>query len=753
MNKYTRIYRNTKMALPLSAMALAISAVNTPAAVAQEAGLVLEEIIVTARKREESIQDVPVSVTSIGRELKEATLRRLDDVQSFTPNVYIRNTSAIPGGAAISIRGVSYQETDKTLDPSIGVVMDGLYLGTASGALLTNFDTQRIEVLRGPQGALFGKNTTGGVLNVIRGDVTANWGGEGIVTVGDDGRQDLKGVLNVPIIKDDMGIKLFAAKIESDGWIENTTLNEDVFGDDKEQYGFAWQWEPNENFDIKFHYQKDKDQTDTGAYANMNQPDDLNCILSGILWQAGCATNDPGSDEDHVSNEIRNTNDSEYDTYILTMNWDLGPVLLTSITGQRDIDEHYLSGFDASPARLLYLDYFNEWEQFSQELRFTTQNSDNFELVGGLYWWEVDYEQRWDVGQLNYTLDLIGAVPADPPGSLGPNSLNHNGQNQETKSWAVFLTGDFNLSEQWTLTVGGRYTYEEKEFIGADGTYYMEGEPRPPLNFTAFDDDWGEFTPKVGLRYTANDDMMFFASYSEGFKSGGFFGRQANFDIDPTYDPEYVTSYELGMKSTWMGGRMIFNPTLFYNDYEDKQEEVLIPIDLSNVATVVRNASTLEILGAELELQFQITEAWNLRAHYGYMDAKYKDFLADINGDGMITDNSNLRPRNTPENTVGVTTTYTWQVGPGELMGYAAWRWRDEIEVIANNDPLGSLDPIHNLDLTLNYSWQDGRYRVTAYGRNVTDEREQIVVRIPGLVTWGNWNQGENYGVEFAVNF
>ena len=714
--------------------------------------MALEEVIVTARKREESIQDVPVSVTSIGRELREANLRRLDDIQSLTPNVYIRNTTGIPGGAAISIRGVSYQETDKTLDPSIGVVMEGLYLGTSSGSLLQNFDTQRIEVLRGPQGTLFGKNTTGGVLNIIRNPVTMNWGGDFSVTAGDDGREDFRGVLNVPIIEDELGVKLFAASINSDGWIDNTTTGDDALGDDKQTYGFATRWEPNDNFDIQFHYEHHKDETDTGAYANVNQAEDLNCILQGILWPIGCEASDPGSDEDNNSTNDRNLNDSEYDTYILTMNWDLGPLVLTSITGRREMDEEYRIEFDGSPANLLYFDYFNDWNQTTQELRITSDFDDSpIEFVAGVY-------------ELHYALDLIGAITGVPGGAgFTPSTINYNGQNQNTESWAVFGSADWNFAEKWTLTAGIRYTYEEKDFKGADGTFYQGGDPVPELNFEFFDDDWSETSPKVGLRYQYNDDIMFFGFWAEGFKSGGFFGRQANFDIDPTYDPEYVTNWELGMKSTWLDGRLIFNPTIFFNDYDDKQEEVLIPISLSNVATVVRNASTVEIFGAELELQYQVTEAWNVRLSYGYLDAEFNDFVADISGHGVITDNSYLEPRNTPENTIGINTTYTIPIGPGELVGFLSYRWRDEIETIAGpapvdldprtNDPLGHLDDIENLDITLNYIWGDGRYRLTAYGRNITDERERVVVRIPGLTSWGSWNQGENYGVEAAINF
>jgi iron complex outermembrane receptor protein len=741
--------------LTVSAMAIAVAAAMSPIAQAQarSSSLALEEVIVTARKREESIQDVPISVTSIGKELKEASLRRLDDIQSFTPNVYIRTTAGIPGGAAISIRGVSYQETDKTLDPSIGVIMDGMYLGTSSGALLNNFDTQRIEVLRGPQGTLHGKNTTGGVVNVVRGDVTMEWGGTASVTLGDDGREDFKGVLNVPLIEDQLGVKLFANQIKSDGWVKNTTINEDVFGDDKKTYGFATLWRPTDNFDFKFHYEHNDDETDTGANVNASIPglgQDLDCNLQGVAYPVSCDAQDRG-DEDHTTANDRNHNDSEYDTFIGTINWEFDNFLVTSITGYREMDENYRFEFDGGVHEFLSFDYVNKWDQFSQELRVTSDFSDTFELVAGVFYWDVDYEQEWNV------YELLGAVAGLPPSAVSANE-----QSQDSTSYAAFAQGDWHITDQWTLTAGARYTYEEKDFTGGDGAVYFLPSPRPDVPSRDFDDDWDEVTGKLGFTYEHNDDLMLFGSWSEGFKSGGFFGRQANFDINPTYEPEYVTNWEFGMKSTWMDGRLIVNPTVFYNDYEDKQEDVLIFIDVTNVATVIRNASTLEIWGAELEVQFQVTEAWNVRASYGYLDASYDDYIADLNGDGIETDNSDITPRNTPENTIGLNTTYTIPMGPGELVAFASYRWRDEIEVLSfrdptpgskGNDPLGHLGSVENLDLTLNYIWGDGRYRLSAYGRNLTDERERVVSRIPGLTSWASWNQGENYGVEFAVSY
>ena len=244
---------------------------------------------------------------------------------------------------------------------------------------------------------------------------------------------------------------------------------------------------------------------------------------------------------------------------------------------------------------------------------------------------------------------------------------------------------------------------------------------------------------------------MVYANYSEGFKSGGFFGRQANFNIYAGYDPEYVKNYELGWKSTLQDGRMIFNGAIFKSEYDDKQESILIPVDLTNVATVVRNAASMEMTGLELELMYQVTEAWDLMVTYGYLEAEYKDYLADLNGDGVITDNSGLIPRNTPENTFGVTTSYTTQIGNGELKGRVSYRFRDEMNTDSSNNPLGDLDSIENVNATISYSVEN--YSITLWGRNLTDEREQRWATIGGLTSRGWWNEPQTLGVTFAASF
>ena len=729
--------------------------------------LAIEEIIVTARKKEESIQDVPMAVTAITDQLGEGSVRRLEDIQAFAPNLFINRTPGIASGAAITIRGVASLESDKSYEPSIGVVMDGMFLGTSSGVLLDNFDIERIEVLRGPQGTLFGKNTTGGILNVIRTPVSlTELGVDASLTVGEFGRQDLKTVIQVPIIEDKFGVKIFAASIEHDGHVYNTNLKRDVGGDDKLNYGLTTLWEPNDQFSLKLHYEVMEDTSEQGAYVNRNRVGELACTITLIGFDPfnGCEK-DANDGPNITESDGSNFSDNEYESIIVTANYDTENFLYTYIYSNRDMDEQNMQDFDGAPARLLRMNFFNDWEQTSHEFRVTSQFSDKFQFIAGIYDWEVDFLQRWNVYDLFYQLSRLG-VPPWPFGRQGVEGYSdvdkweadvagNNGQTQVTESIAVFASVDWYLTDQWTLTAGFRWTEEEKDFVGgasAPGYYPLRGEPWPGIyNPYAAKAKWDETTPKLGVRYQPNDDVMYYGTYSEGFKSGGFFARQANYEIDPSYEPEYVKNYEFGWKSTLLDGRAIFNGAIFRSEYDDKQESILIPVNLANVATVVRNASSMEMDGVELELMYQVTEAWDLMVTYGYIKAEYKDYMADLNGDRVITDNSGLVPRNIPENTFGITTSYTTQIGNGELKGRVSYRFRDEMETESSNNPLGSLDSIENVNATISYSLDN--YSITVWGRNLTDEREQRWSTIGGLTSRGWWNEPSTIGVTFNVSY
>ena len=748
----------TRLLISLTIFSIAFPLSFSVSAQEESSSLVIEEIIVTARKWDESIQDVPEAVTAIAAQLRESSVRRIDDIQNFAPNLIIGRSPGIGSGAGITIRGISTLDVDKSLEPPVGVVMDGMFLGTASGVLLENFDIERIEVLRGPQGTLFGKNTTGGVLNIIRTPVTMEYGADISMTIGDFGRQDFKAVINVPIIEDKMGLKIFGASIQSDGHVYNSTLKRDVGGDDKVNLGFAAQWEPNENLSIKLHHEIMNDQSEQGAYVNRNTVGMLACTITQIGFDPynGCEK-DANDGPDLTESDGSNFSDNEYKTTILTVNYDTENFLYTFISTDRDMDEQNMQDFDGSPARLLRMNYYNDWHQKSNEFRITSQFSDKFEFVAGIYDWEVDYTQRWDVGDLHYRLSQLGL----PYPGYTPTTLNSNGQSQVTESIAIFFSGDWHINDKLTLTAGFRWTEEEKDFIGGDRG--MPWDPQspdgdiipntiPPLfNPRPYQGKWDETTPKIGVRYQPNDDLMFYASYSEGFKSGGFFGRQANFNIDPSYEPEYLKNIELGWKSTLMDGRMIFNGSIFEAKYEDKQESILIPVDLSNVATVVRNASSLDMTGLELELVYQISESWDIMVNAGFMDTEYADYFADLTGDQIVTDNSGLTPRNTPDSTYGATTSYVTPLGNGELKTRLSYRFRDSVESDASNNSLGTLDTLEDLSATISFSMDE--YTISIYGRNLTDEREQRWSTIDPLTARGWWNEGTSYGIEFSASF
>ena len=728
----------------------------------------LEEVVVTARKREESIQDVPAAVSSLTRDLQRAAVRDLKDLEGLAPNFVVDSVMGVPGGAAISIRGVSYQETEKTLDPSIGMILDGVYIGSNAGQILDNFDIARLEVLRGPQGTLFGKNTIGGVINVQRSLPTMEWGGKISATAGTDDKLEFRGLANMPL-GDKSGLKVYGTWLDGDGYVKNLD-GDDVGGPDYDSYGFSLLSRPVDNFDIQFTYDKSNDDTDAGAWANFAPNDYLVCLADPVT-QLGCTPD--GSGPTKTTANERNRSKFETDAYNLTMNWDVGVGVITSITGYRDTDENTRSEFDASQVELNAVTNNKDFEQFSQELRFTSQATDTLHYVAGLYYWDAELEQDYVSEDIAFFLDQspfyfspdgsygFANAPALPPipgvrpgATVPPGAIQISDQEQDTTSYAAFIQADWIFATDWTLTVGGRYTYEEKDYSAAqqqivmlDGQFWTpfigpNAGGAPEKVYFPTDDDWSEFTPRVGLSYNINDDSMAYLSYAEGFKSGGFFGRLADYRIDTTYDPEYVDTYELGYRSTWLDGRAIANATMFYSDYDDKQEEVIF----EGGNTTVQNASSVEMFGVELEGQLQITSAWSVQTAIGYLDSEYDEF--EYGGEDV----SDLNLRNAPDWTFSAGTSYFINVGDGEMIFNVNYRWIDDYDTNLLNAEVGKQDSHENLDVSIEYSFMD-HYRINAYGRNLTDEETRRVVDIPGLEAFGQYSIGDNYGIEFVAEF
>jgi len=749
--------RPTCLTMLVTAHVVAALLPTAPALAAGDPGkLQLEEIIVTARKREESIQDVPVAVTALGaQELNRSSLRDLRDITPYVPNLLVDKVTALQGGAAISIRGVSYQEIDKSLDPGIGVLLDDVYLGTNAGQILENFDIQRLEVLRGPQGTLFGKNTIGGAIAIFRTEPTKEFGGKLQGTAGDFNRQDVRGLLNLPVT-DNGGVKLWAARLKNDGYVKNTTIDDKVGGQNYRNGGATFAYDFTDDLEALFTYERTEDKSDVGAWANFNKyfdefpyptadaPADLAGLLplAAGLGDTGFRIFDTGSDEDHNSQNSRNDGDTNQDYYNLTLRYTQGDWALTSITGYINRNEHALLEYDANHFEFLSVQSNTDYEQFSQEVRLNG-NIGDVELTTGVYYWDSKYDTH------SATYDLFEWLAGLPDGSIGTIS-----QDGKTKSYAGFASADWAVTEQLTLNAGVRYTWEEKKLEPVGQQFYLpDGTPlQPPVAAVKADADWDKWSPRVGVQYSFTDNIMTYASYSQGFKSGGFFGRITSGSNVRKFNPEEVDTYEIGLKSTWLDQRLLVNAAIFSSDYKDKQEEIIVSDPDGNVDTVVVNATDASMDGAELEVSALVYEGLTLFAQGGYLDASYDEFLID-DIPGVPTDGSTLDMRNAPEYTAGAGLNYVHALfGHSQVSLDVTYNWRDSYVTIFNNDPLGQKDAAGFWNANVDFRYKD-MLTVSVFGRNLGDERYYRAVAIPPISTFGQWNEPRNYGVTVTYEF
>ncbi len=722
------------------ALALSTGALVAPASMAQQGSATLEEIVVTARKQLESAQNVPVAITAFsGENIDALIMRDIRQLEGFIPNVVIDAVSVAPGAASLYFRGVGTQEVERSFDPAVGVVIDGVPLSFVNGSMVNTFDFGSLEVLRGPQGTLFGRNTTGGVINIQRTRPTGELGLRYEVTAGTDDRVDAKAVLNFPIVEGKLAGKIGAFTQQDGAMLENFDGNEAIERDDEEYTGTLL-WTPNDSFEALFTYVHFEDNNNGVALVNRAQLPDLSCVLGF------CDT----GDQENLTQDFLEPLEFEQDTYTLQMDYELEAGTFTSIIGYRDTDESVPTDFDAAPVPIFHTLRDQTSEQTSFELRFASSDaiSENWNFVAGVYYLEDNYELE----QFTAILELLGTAP-DGTGAVYQNPTYE----QDREAWAVFGEVHINLAEDWTLTLGGRYTEEEKEFDAFNQLSLGTPDNFNPIGAANADETWDEFTGKIGIDYRYSDDVMFYGSYSQGFRSGGFNGRNFTPDSIGPYDPEYVDQYEIGMKGEFFDRTLRWNANVFYTDYDDKQEEVIIPDGFGGTFTVVRNASTVQIYGVESEFTWVANENLLFTANFGYLDAEYDDYVADLNGDGIATDNSDLELRRIPEWTGGITGTYTYPIGPGVLSLFAAMRYTDEYWVEVSNDPRGLVDDRTIVDATISYEWDwtSGRsVRVSAFGRNMTDEVDYgALVVVPGLFAFSSITGGEMYGVQISGNF
>lgn len=774
---------------------LALTLNFTPSVSAQDQGdsesFGIEEIIVTARKIEESAQDVPVAITAITEELRKSNIRNLSDLQGFAPNVIIGNFGSRSGGANLNIRGISPPRSDdNSFDAPIAVMIDGVHLGTAAGQILENFDLERVEVLRGPQGTLFGKNTVGGVINVVRSKPTGEFGARLKATIGEDGQQELRAVVNFPISEGKVAGKVFGTMIEDDGWLPNITLGKKVPEKDYMNYGLTLLFTPNDKFEATVTVETFDDQSDlaafhysynfaTGVDTAPTDPRQVNTALATTSCAIYGACRNSLAIPSYAENDTNNDAALETDAITINATYEINEnSQLVYVGSTRDTSEYRIYDYDGSSAPFITIERWNDYEQTSHELRYERQ-TDRSTLVAGYYFWNSEFTQDWVTGG-EFWRTLFGAVAQTPAlwaacqgtngldGAFAPIACDLGIQGgipasdivtqilyetQETESEAFFLNYEYDITDKLAINAGIRWTEEWKAFK-AGQSYLSNVERQRERNFPGYADlyrKWDEVSPRVGMTYRIDQDKMVYLSYSEGFKSGGFFGVNQNirdFERDQ-YDPEFASNIELGFKSTLMENRLRLNLTAFRNEFEDKQESfVALDPDTKTVQSVFNNAAEVLYEGFEVEALFAATRNLQLFLNYGSLDASYEEFFTDINqfdGLGEIEDASFLEPRNAPEYTLGVGFQYNAPIANGEMELYFKYSETGETQTSLLNLASGAFDGTEDVSANIGY-YQDN-WSIVIFGRNLTDDQYEVPTLLGGSFTSGPLFSVSNAGM------
>ncbi len=761
-------FANVKRALLATSVALsgvAFAPVYAQGAPAQASDEGVEDIIVSARRRDESLQQTPVAITALPPSYFEATGSvNIADLAGVAPNLLITSQNTGAGAANASIRGIAFADVDKSFDPAIAVVIDGVVVGSSTGQLLDTFDLQSIEVLRGPQGTLFGRNTIGGVINLTRSRPTGEWGGKFEMGYGKYQTLTGKAVLNAPIVEDKLAAKFFYFHNESEGFYRNGITGKRAGASNNENFGMSLLFTPTDNFDALLTVEK--------QLMNFN-PVNSSIAKTGELF---CLLAPANECNRNTTTDIYTTfGETSYGNYsspagTLEMNLDLGGVKLTSVTGYRDSKEYQTQDYEGMSPRLYYGNRWQDFRQFSQELRASGNVGESFDYVVGAYYFDS-----------KYTLRQRTDIPA-----FGAVARQHT--TGWSKSYAVFADLNYELTDTVRISGGARWTQDDKALeTGVDAPAGFTGTPDfivdggPLISFGKNSKKFKKFTPKVGIDYRPNDQHMVYASWSRGYRSGGFSGRGLTaFSAGTPYEPETVDAYEVGVKSSFFDRKLLLNVAAFMTDYKNLQQNTTIPL-AGNVGseTVVTNVGSAKIKGIEIDFTARPLSGLTLNGSFGYLTNKLKDFVSQGAISPLVPglrtiDYSNVNMIYAPKVTASINAEYTRDIAFGEWklnVGYRHIAPYDQqvaldataaypatgVIVLDRNDPRMRSDRQNLIDAStsLIIDMDNGKKaRVTVFGRNLTDDRgPNAAFTVGGLWSFTSGREPRTYGMQLGFEF
>ncbi len=718
------------------------------AAADDQAGFELEEIIVTARKRTESLQDTPVSVTAFSANTIESmSLSSLKELGQFTPNM----TFSVSGNSGnnsslVFIRGIGQPGTTVFWDTGVGIYVDGVFMARMQGIDLDLMDLERVEVLRGPQGTLFGKNTIGGAINIVssRPD-SSEFSGKAEVTYGQYDRMDGKIALNIPVIEDKLAISLAGATRNRDGFgiriNKDTGEKLDETGDRNRLSGRAKiALKASENLDVLFSF-------DVSRVREKNAVRDLKIVGTPVLVGLLNMFVDPDYNSanfvtaSRYENYADGPNINNLDTWgvSLTLDWNLGGATFKSISAYRDMESLNGTDPDGSPYTIISLMQDMEQTQFSQEFQLSGLSfDDRFNWVAGLYYFE----------ESGFNSDLLG-VYSELYSAIGLDISFTRDIWADSKSYAVYGQGTFAVTENFDITAGLRYSYEEKK-VARVRVAHVTGNISVPKD--GREDDFQALSPKISLDYNWTDDVMTYVSVARGFKSGGLNGDSFDDFTFTTFDPEYVWTYEAGLRSEFLDHRLRINASAFYSDYTNIQFSVNRgDPDTGRSVAVVDNAGKAEMKGFEIEIVAMPVERLMLSASLGHIDAKYTELDSGL---PITLDTDFIK---TPGWSLALSGKYSIPLGDaGEMVWHVDWATKSDIQHDILSSPLLLQEAYSIMNARLTFQSADEKWAVSVFGTNITDTK-YIVAGSVFTTSLGFaeviWARPREWGISFKYNF
>jgi iron complex outermembrane receptor protein len=670
-------------------------------------------IYVTARRREEPLQTTPVAVTAVLPEvLEERNITDIEELTAVAPNLKLDAATYTSTAARIYIRGVGQDDPVVTADPGVGVYVDGVYLGRAQASLQAINDVERIEVLRGPQGTLFGRNTIGGAINIVTAAPASSFAGQLFARGGNRSLVESRFSLNAPAT-DELWLRLATATVKNEGFMTNAV--DGSRRNDRDLVGgrFALRFDPSSSFlgDLAVDYTT-QDRSSSIGECLYTGSGALVAVANAFGFRSACDATRLDGDPYLGASDFLDTDESDAGGATLTLGWQGGRYGVQSISAYREGETELALDIDQSA-----VDYFDQvaasdFDQISQELQLNG-STERMDFTVGAYYF------REDVGAFDHT-ETLTQFPLTP--RIAPiNNLNTDVTRAiDNDSLALYGQSSVDLGDRFSLTAGLRYTEETKDIDYLSRLFLTDTIATDVTQRLDFE----ELTGLLSAAYEFTDRIFGYASANRGFKSGGFNGRvQVGSPQIETFEPEFVNAYELGLKTSSERGRVVANGALYWSDYEDLQLTIFQTTPQGGFASVVRNAGQATVRGAELELRAITGAGIQLFAQLGLTDAEYDEFFADLDGDGVPTDNTDLDFKHTPEWVYGVGIQYSRAVFGDELLTLQAEvDARAETFTNTANTPGTEITQRELLHARVAYDFLGGKLQLGLWGRNLTDE-------------------------------